>query len=197
MGNVIPACTLVFFTFIPAMRNIARFLFWITGWKVNGEVPKLPKFVAILAPHTSAWDLPIAMLTKFILRINFSFFAKQEIFAPPFGFIFRALGGLPVDRASRHNLVEHAVKTFNEKEQFILALSPEGTRKYVAKWKTGFYYIALQAKVPIALAYIDYGNKVAGIGPLFYPTGNIDKDIESIKVFYRPIKGRHPEQGVV
>ncbi len=178
------------------MKLLARFFYWLLGWKISGQIPNLNKFVVIVAPHTSAWDLPLAMLAKFILGVDFSFFAKAEVFKPPFGFIFKALGGLPVDRSSSHNLVDQAVKTFTEREHFILALSPEGTRKYVAKWKTGFYYIALNAKVPIVLSYLDYKNKIAGIGPVFYPTGDVEKNIEEIKKFYRPIQGRHPENGV-
>lgn len=107
------------------------------------------------------------------------------------------MGGIPVDRASNHNMVEQAVKTFNQRERFILALSPEGTRAYAPKWRTGFYYIAMQAKVPVVLAYIDFENKIAGIGPTFYPTGDMDKDIEAIKQFYRPIKGKYPGKGVL
>jgi len=128
--------------------------------------------------------------------MDFSFYGKQEIFNTPYGFIFRDLGGIPVDRSTSHNLVEQAVKTFNEREQFILALSPEGTRERVDKWRTGFYYIALQAKVPILLGYIDFERKVTGLGPLFYPTGEIEKDVEEMKKFYRKVKGKHPEKGV-
>ena len=161
-----------------------------------GEVPKLRKFVVIMAPHTSGLDFLYGMCARFILDINFTFLGKEEVFRPPFGFIFRWLGGIPVDRTSNHNLVDHAVKMFNERDDFILALSPEGTRQYVEKWKTGFYYIALNAKVPIVLGFLDFEKKKAGIGPVFYPTGDVDKDIETIKDFYRPIKGRHPELGV-
>ncbi len=179
------------------MKLIARFFYWLTGWKTEGEMPKVNKFVAIMAPHTSAWDLVYGMFAKYIFGMDFSFFGKKEIFKFPFGLFFRALGGIPVDRSANNNLVEQAVKTFNEREHFYLALSPEGTRQYVEKWRTGFYYIALQAKVPILLGYIDFERKVTGLGPLFYPTGDIDKDIEEIKNFYRPIKGRHPEKGVI
>ena len=129
--------------------------------------------------------------------LKFTYLGKAEVFKPPFGFIFRWLGGVPVERSEHHNLVEQVVKMFDEHETFILALSPEGTRAYVPKWKTGFYYIALGAQVPIVLGYIDFPKKTAGIGPVFYPTGDIDKDIETIKDFYRPIKGKHPERGVI
>lgn len=179
------------------MKWIARFIFWINGWKVAGEVPRLKKFVVIMAPHTSGMDFIYAMCARFILNIQFRYLGKAEVFKPPFGFIFRWLGGVPVERSEHHNLVEQVVKMFEEHDTFILALSPEGTRTYVPKWKTGFYYIALHAKVPIVLGYLDFPNKTAGIGPLFYPTGDIDKDIEAIKDFYRPIKGKYPERGVI
>lgn len=177
-------------------KLISEFIFWLIGWKTAGKVPPLKKFVVIAAPHTSAGDTVVGLLAKYIFEIDFAFFGKQELFRFPFGFIFRAFGGIPVDRASKHNVVEKAVEMFNKHEKFILALSPEGTRDYVAEWRTGFYYIALEAKVPVVLCYLDYGNKVVGIGPTFYPTGNADADIEEIKKFYRPIKGRHPERGV-
>lgn len=178
------------------MRLIARFVFWIKGWKTAGEVPLLKKFVVIMAPHTSGEDFVLGMCAKFIYGIKFNYLGKAEIFRAPFGFIFRWLGGIPVERSESHNMVEQVVKLFNEHEVFILALSPEGTRAYVPKWKTGFYYIALYAKVPIVLTYLNFETKTAGIGPTFYPTGDIDKDIETIKDFYRPIKGKYPELGV-
>ena len=183
--------------YLVTMKILARFFYWLTGWKTEGAVPTQTKYVAIMAPHTSAWDVIYGLLAKYIFGLDFSFYGKQEIFDAPYGFIFRALGGIPVDRSTNNNLVDQAVKTFNDRDHFILALSPEGTRRYVAKWKTGFYYIALQAKVPILLAYVDFERKVAGLGPLFYPTGDIDKDVEEIKNFYRPIKGKHPERGVL
>jgi 1-acyl-sn-glycerol-3-phosphate acyltransferase len=177
------------------MKLLSQLFFWLTGWKTVGKVPAF-KCVVIVAPHTSGWDMLYGMAAKFIFELDFSFFAKQEIFKPPFGFIFKAMGGVPVNRSAKHNLVEQAVQTFNERDHFILALSPEGTREYVFKWKTGFYYIALGAKVPIVLAFLDYEKKEAGFGPTFYPTGDIEKDMEEMKKFYRPIKGYHPEKGV-
>lgn len=177
-------------------KLIARFLFWLFGWKVEGTVPPLKKFVAIAAPHTSSWDFPIGMLGSYILEIKFRFYGKKELFDGPLGFLLRAMGGIPVDRFSKHNVVEQAVNAFNKHDEFILALAPEGTRQYVEEWRKGFYYIALGASVPIVLGYIDFGTKTVGLGPTFYPTGNYEKDVEEIKSFYRNKKGRHPELGV-
>lgn len=179
------------------MKLISQLIFWIAGWKTKGQFPPLRKFVVIVAPHTSGMDLIYAMCAKFILNVRFAFLAKAEIFKPPFGFIFRWLGGIPVERSEHHNLVEQVVKVFEAKDDFILALAPEGTRAYAPNWKTGFYYIAVEAKVPIVLAYLDFSTKTAGIGPVFYPTGNLDDDLESIKSFYRSIKGKYPERGVL
>ena len=178
------------------MKLLSRFIFWIFGWKTAGEVPPLKKFVAILAPHTSGWDLIFGLCARYIFGIDISLMAKKEIFVFPVGPVLRALGGIPVDRSSSHNMVDQAVEMFNERENFILAIAPEGTREYAPKWKTGFYYIALKANVPIVLGYIDFSTKTVGLGPTFYPTGNVDKDIETIKDFYRPIKAKHPEKGV-
>lgn len=179
------------------MRVVAKFIFWLLGWKVEGAVPPINKFVAIAAPHTSAWDFFYGMLGKYLLQVDFVYFGKKEIFDSPFGFLFRALGGIPVDRFAHHNVVAQVVDMFNKNEKFILALAPEGTRQYVAEWRKGFYYIAMGAKVPIVLCYIDFARKTVGIGPTFYPTGDYDKDIEEIKKFYRDKKGRHPELGVL
>ncbi|MFI5205747.1 MAG: lysophospholipid acyltransferase family protein [Candidatus Paceibacterales bacterium] len=178
------------------LKLISKFIFWISGWKTAGEIPAIKKYVAIYAPHTSGWDLIFGLCGKYIFGIQLNLLAKKEIFVFPIGPILRALGGVPVDRSASHNLVEQAVEMFNQRENFVLALAPEGTRAYAPKWKTGFYNIAWQAKVPILLGYIDYEKKIVGLGPLFYTTGDMEKDIEKIKDFYRPIKGKHPEKGV-
>jgi 1-acyl-sn-glycerol-3-phosphate acyltransferase len=178
------------------LRLLSRFIFWITGWKTSGEIPPLKKFVAILAPHTSGWDLMFGLCAKYIYGIDVNLFAKKELFIFPIGPLFRALGGIPVDRSSHHNLVDIAVDTFNKRENFILALAPEGTRAYAPEWKTGFWHIAVKANVPIVLTYLDFPSKTVGIGPTFYPTGDIEKDIESIKAFYRTKIGKHAEKGV-
>ena len=178
------------------MQSIARFLFWLFGWKTVGQVPTLPKYVAIFAPHTSTWDFPVAMLAKAIFQLPFSFFGKAELFQPPFGFLFRWLGGIPIDRSSKHNMVEQIIQQFKQRDHLVVAIAPEGTRKYVPRFKTGFDHIAHGAGVPILLTYIDFKKKEVGLGPFFYPTGDIEKDLAEIMNYYRPIKGRHPEKGV-
>lgn len=178
------------------LRILSRFLFWVTGWKTVGQIPPHKKMVVIGAPHTSGWDVVYGLAASYILRIKFRFFGKQELFVFPLGIFWRALGGIPVDRFAHHNMVDIAVQKFNEHDEFILAMSPEATRAYAPVWRKGFYYIALKAQVPIVLTYLDFEHKTVGIGPTFYPTGNYEKDIEEIKNFYRPIKGKYPELGV-
>lgn len=179
-----------------SMKLLARFIFWLTGWKTAGTVPPLKKFVVIAAPHTAGRDFIYGMCARYLFDVDFKYFAKAEVFRPPFGWLFRALGGIPIDRSNKRNVVDVAVQKFNESDAFILALAPEGTREYVAKWRTGFYYIALNARVPIVCGYLDFEHKIAGIGPTFYPTGDIEKDMEELKAFYKPIKGKYPEKGV-
>ncbi len=178
------------------LKFISILLFRISGWKTTGVVPPLKKFVVIAAPHTSAWDAVYGLGARYIFDIDISFFGKKEAFWFPLGCFLRSMGGIPVDRFASNDVVKHAVKMFSEREHLILAMAPEGTRQYAPQWRTGFYHIASQAKVPVVLAYIDFARKQVGIGPTFYPTGNMETDIETIKDFYRPIKGRYPEQGV-
>jgi 1-acyl-sn-glycerol-3-phosphate acyltransferase len=180
------------------LRPIYLFFFRILGWKVVGDFPpELKKYVVAVAPHTSGWDFPVGLAARSILRMhNTKFLGKNQLFRPPFGWIFRALGGYPVDRSSSHDMVDQVVKIFNDHDQFILGLAPEGTRKKVEKFKTGFYYIAKKANVPIIPVGFDFEKKEVIIGLPFYPTNNIETDMESLYTFYRKVKGKNPELGV-
>lgn len=185
------------------MKFLALLVFKISGWKISGFYPKeIKKCVMIAAPHTSNWDLLYARAAFFIMGVPLRYTIKKEIMKFPLGNILKALGAIPIDRtkkgkvSKRNSVVDAMVDLFDEREELVIMITPEGTRKYAPKWKTGFYHVALGAKVPILLGFLDYKNKVAGIGPTFYPTGNLDEDIEKIKDFYRPIKGKYPEQGV-
>jgi 1-acyl-sn-glycerol-3-phosphate acyltransferase len=178
------------------MKILAWLILKLLGWKIKGEVPAIKKFVAIMAPHTSNWDFPIGMSVVYYLGIKIRYLGKKELFDSPFGWIFRITGGIPVDRSSANNIVTQVVDYFNSSEQLILGLAPEGTRDYVPEWKTGFYFMALKANVPIVLCYLDYAKKEAGIGQVFYLTGNMEEDLNKIKDFYRTITGKHPEKGI-
>ena len=168
----------------------------LMGWRVVGALPGgVRKCVLIAAPHTSNWDLPNTLTTAFVLRLNVYWLGKQSLFKPPFGPVMRWLGGISVNREASTNLVEASAQALIAAEGPVqLIVPPEGTRSKARYWKTGFYYIALQAKVPIVLAYMDYERKISGIGPVFEPTGDIEKDMIAIKAFYAPLKGKNADQ---
>ncbi len=175
-------------------HRFANMLLKLFGWRAEGSLDDYPKCVVVVAPHTSNWDFPVFMLIKIALRLKVRWMGKDSLFRPPFGWIMRRLGGLPIDRSARHNLVEQAVESFRVHDRLVLAIPPEGTRKRAPYWRSGFYHIALGAQVPIALAYADYRRKVGGIGKVFMPSGNIDADMAIIRDFYSGIVGKRPEQ---
>ncbi len=177
------------------MKKVASFiLFKILGWKLEGEFSeKVKKYVVIAAPHTSWIDFPIAILSRMSAGVMINFIGKNSLFNGPFGFFFRGLGGTPVDRSQSNNLVDAIIEIFKNKDEFRLGLSPEGTRKKVEKWKTGFYYIAKGANVPIVMATLDFENKKVKISEPYYTTENKDKDFAFFKDFYSNVKGKNPE----
>ena len=177
------------------MKGIAQFiLFKILRWKLVGDFPRdIKKYVVIAAPHTSWVDFPIAILSRMASGVMINFIGKNSLFNGPFGFFFRALGGTPVDRSKSNNLVDAIVQIFNDKEEFRFGLSPEGTRKKVDKWKTGFYYIAKGANVPIVMATLDFENKQIKFSEPYSVTDNKEKDFEAFYSFYKNINGKNPE----
>ncbi|MDY0779456.1 1-acyl-sn-glycerol-3-phosphate acyltransferase [Tenacibaculum sp. IB213877] len=177
------------------MRFIAKFIFSnILGWKLVGSFPKdLKKYIVIGAPHTSWKDFPIAILARSVDGTPINYIGKDSLFKPPFGFIFRKLGGSPVDRSKSNNLVDAIVDLFNSKEEFRLALSPEGTREYVDKWKTGFYYIAKGANVPIVMFAFDFKNKQIIVAEPYYLTDDMQADFDHFLNFYKDITPAKPE----
>jgi 1-acyl-sn-glycerol-3-phosphate acyltransferase len=174
---------------------ISKFIFnTLLGWKVVHGFPSKPKkYVIIAAPHTSWQDFPIGILARNTSGIKINFIGKNSLFKGPFGFFFRSLGGTPVDRSKNNNLVEAIIDIFNSKDEFKLALSPEGTRKKVEKWKTGFYYIAKGANVPIVMATLDFGKKEVKISEPYYTTDDMEKDFEHFESFYKRVVGKNPE----
>ena len=164
----------------------------INGWTVEGSLPpEATKSVFIAAPHTSNWDLPYTLMVAFVLRLNIYWIGKSSLFRWPFGPVMRWLGGIAVDREKSNNLVAASAEAIVKADGPVqLVVPPEGTRGKTRHWKTGFYYIALQARVPIVLAYMDYGRKRGGLGPIFKPSGDVDADMATIKRFYAPIRGR-------
>lgn len=175
-------------------KFIGRSVLKAMGWHIEGAFPNAPKFVVILAPHTSNWDFIIGMAGKLTIGLYASWLGKHTIFFWPLGVLLRWLGGIPVDRASSHGLVEQVVAQFRSREKLVLGLSPEGTRKRVEKWKMGFYYIAQQSGVPIVPVSLDFASKTLGIGPRLDPTGDLKKDLATIGAYFGNMQGKHPEQ---
>jgi len=180
------------------VRQLCRFILNLMGWKAVNEFPyQLKKYVIIVGPHTSNWDFVIGVLFRKALRLEKAkYLGKKELFDSPFGFLFRWLGGYPVDRGKNKNMVEEVVKVFQAHEQFGIALSPEGTRKRVDKLRSGFYNIAKGAKVPIVMVGLDYAKKQVVFSEPFYVTDHQEADFENILKFFRPIKGKFPEKGL-
>jgi 1-acyl-sn-glycerol-3-phosphate acyltransferase len=178
------------------LHRASRLILSLTGWRTEGRLPLIPKFVLVGAPHTSNWDLPFTLLMAFALRARIHWMGKEAIFRKPFKGFFKWLGGIPVKRSQSENLVEQSIQQFQRNEQLILTIAPAGTRKRVIRWKSGFYHIACGAGVPIVLGFLDYRRKVGGIGPLVYPTGNITADMETIRAFYDGVTGKNPAQSM-
>jgi len=173
------------------IKNFSLFLLKILGWRVRAEEIRHKKFIIIGAPHTSNWDFPLSLLALSALGMNFSWIGKHTLFKPPFNSFFRYLGGIPVDRNVRLSFIEDMARLVNQTDDMKLAIAPEGTRSKKNHWKTGFYYIALAAKVPIVLAYIDYSKRELGIGPTLIPTGNLEMDFDIIFNFYQGKTGKY------
>jgi 1-acyl-sn-glycerol-3-phosphate acyltransferase len=178
------------------LRRLSLIFLKLAGWQVKGALPPgAEKSVLIAAPHTSNWDLPYTLMVAFSLRLTPYWMGKEQIFKPPFRGLMMWLGGLPVDRARSTNLVAASVEALKAASGPLqLIVPPEGTRGKTRFWKTGFYYIAVGAQVPIVMAYMDYEKKVSGLGPVFQPTGDIDADMAAIKSFYAPFKGKNADQ---
>jgi 1-acyl-sn-glycerol-3-phosphate acyltransferase len=174
------------------MHWLARLILRLTGWRIVGGVPAAPKYVLIAAPHTSNWDFPVALMVCFALRLRVYWMGKASLFPPLLGAVMRWLGGIPVDRARSGNLVQATVDAYNSNQRLIVIVPPEGTRSKVTQWKTGFYYIAQGAGVPIALGYLDFRRKEAGLSRMFEPTGNIAEDMVEIQSFYAGFTGKNP-----
>jgi len=181
---------------------LTRLLRWICtailradGWQIEaGLPPGLSKCVLIAAPHTSNWDFVYLLLASFALRLNIYWMGKASLFAGPFGPVMRWLGGIAVIREQSGNLVAASVEALKNAEGPVqLVVPPEGTRSRVRRWKTGFYYIAVGAELPILPAYLDFGQRRLGLGPVFHPTGDIERDMPQIQAFYAPMRGKNPQ----
>jgi len=172
---------------------LARIVLFFTGWRLGGEVPRVRRYVLIAAPHTSNWDLLHLVSLAWSVGIPVRWMGKHQLFRGPFGPLMRWLGGVPVRRDRRNDLVAQMVEQLRANEDFALTVPAEGTRGRTEHWKSGFYRIALAAQVPIVPGYLDYSRKEGGFGPPFVPTGDVEKDMDVLRAFYADAAPRYPQ----
>jgi 1-acyl-sn-glycerol-3-phosphate acyltransferase len=175
------------------LQALSGWLLGRFGWQVELVPPQASKFVLVFYPHTSNWDFVVGMLARASIWLPVHFAGKDSLFRAPFGWFFRWLGGIPVNRREHTGFISRLTREFAERKRFYLAIAPEGTRAHTDHWKSGFYRLALAAKVPLALAYIDYRRKSIGIGAYLEMTGNEERDLQAIRDFYSDKTGRWPE----
>jgi 1-acyl-sn-glycerol-3-phosphate acyltransferase len=172
-------------------RAIGRWAFALLGWRMEGALPDIPRLVLIAAPHTSNWDFIVGIAAKLGLGLRVLWLGKDSLFRPPLGALMRRLGGIPVDRSASRDVVAGIVREFEQRERFVLALAPEGTRKKVERWRTGFYHIAHGARVPIVTVGLNWGRRAIEIGRPFHTTGDVDADIAALRASFDGVSGRN------
>lgn len=172
-------------------RKLARAFLKLCGWKLVGTFPDVPRAVLIAAPHSSWWDGLWGLLVKVAVGADVSFMAKRELFVGPLGWLLRQLGGVPIERSATHGVVEQMGERLRAEPKLWVGVAPEGTRKRVAKWKTGFWHIARNADVPIVLVYFHYPERTIGIGPVFVTSDDVAADLLRLRAFYAPCQGRN------
>lgn len=176
---------------IQFLRPIAHLVMKLVGWRVVGGPPAEKKFILIAAPHTSNWDGVLLLMAAGILRVKLFWLGKDSLFPPVLGSVMRWLGGIPVNRREPGDLVARTAELLRREDELIIVVPPEGTRSRSNRWKTGFYYMALQGEVPIGLGFLDYSTRTAGIGPMFEPSGSIESDLPRIQDFYKNMTGKN------
>lgn len=177
--------------------RISQFILKLLGWKIINHKPDDVKtYVVVVAPHTSNWDFPLGLLVRSALKEKISFVGKKSLFKPPLGFIFRALGGVPVDRSKNTNLVDAIVDLFEEREEFAICITPEGTRKKVEKLKSGYYYVAKGAKIPVILCKFDFEHRQVVLSEPHWVGDDKNEEIEYLRNYFSGVKGKIPENGI-
>jgi len=174
-------------------ERVARGFLRLAGWQAEGAKPHLRHFVVIAAPHTSNWDFVFGLAVAAALDVKITWLGKHALFRPPFGWLMRRLGGIPVVRHRRENMVSRMAGIFETRESLALVLAAEGTRRYTPHWRSGFYHIARAANVPMVLSYLDYARRCGGLGPAILPSGDIRSDMDEIRGFYADKTARHPD----
>jgi len=173
-----------------AARALGRLVLRLTGWRVEGEIPDVPKFVIAVAPHTSNWDFVVGAATMFALDLRLSFIGKHTLFRWPFAGVMRWMGGIPVDRGAAHGFVGETVNAFASAEPRILAVAPQGTRTRGARFRSGFLHIAHGANVPVVLASLDYAARCLRFGPSFLPGEDVDAELARVEAFFLTVQGK-------
>ncbi|MBL8100371.1 MAG: lysophospholipid acyltransferase family protein [Anaerolineales bacterium] len=176
------------------LRQISNLIMFLAGWRVDGKLPDLPKYVLIGAPHTSNWDFVLFLGIIFHLKVDARYMGKAELFRFPYGWFFYYCGGIPVDRKKSTGLVEQMVEAANASSKFILTIAPEGTRHKVTEWKSGFHRIAKGAGIPIVMAKVDGAKKIVYVGEVFQPTDDMDADMKLIQDAFKGIVGINPKK---
>ncbi len=180
------------------LSTLSQLVLRIFGWRTSGTIPGgITKAVLIVAPHTSYWDFVIGRLTFWASHVKIRVLIKKEVFFFPLGPFLKLLGGIPVARGHKNYMIGQAAELFQKYKDLVIVITPEGTRRKVRQWKKGFYMIAQEANVPIALAFIDYSKRTGGVGPILYPSGDYEKDMAIIFDFYKDKTGKHPERFVL
>ena len=172
---------------------LSRWVLKRLGWHIINDLPDDDKYMLIVAPHTSNWDFVYGVLAKSAVGFKVNFLGKDTLFKGPLGWWFKALGGIPVKRDEKLNMVEQMVQQFEQRNKMILAMSPEGTRSRLDYWKSGFYHIACGAKVPIVMATLNFAEKEIKLGGRFMPVGDVVKDMDKIRAFFADIDGKKPK----
>jgi len=170
-------------------KQLATWILQRLGWTLVGAAPSVPKCVFIFAPHTSNWDFIVMYLAKIAKGVNVNFLGKHTLFRWPYGWFFRWLGGIPVVRHEKHNVVDDSIHAFAQNAHLWLAMAPEGTRSKTDYWRSGFYHIAVGAKVPVQLCFLDTTKRELGLGPVIELCGNIEQDFETLRNFYGAKRG--------
>ena len=178
----------------PILRFLSNSIMRLAGWRVEGTLPDLPKYIIIGAPHTSNWDFLLFLGVIFRLKADVRYMGKAELFRNPFGWFFYWCGGIPVDRKKSTGLVEQMVEACNKSERFVLTIAPEGTRHYVSEWKMGFYHIAKTAGIPLAMAIVDGKRKSMVVGQVYHLTNDMEADLKAIKGFFEGKVGVNPRK---
>jgi 1-acyl-sn-glycerol-3-phosphate acyltransferase len=174
-------------------RGIALLVLRVMGWRFEGEVPDQPKLVVVIAPHTSNWDFVVGLAADLALGLRIRFIGKDTLFQPPLGWFMRWAGGIPVDRSAPGGVIEASAASFREESQLFLALAPEGTRRRVDRWKTGFWRIARAAGVPVWAVALDWSQRVVRLYPPFETSADLEADLRALGAFFRPEMARRPE----